>query len=148
MIFGGSRTAAPIRWAMVGGGRGSQIGYIHRSAALRDRNFALVAGAFDLDPARARDFGVALGVAAGRCYPDYRAMFEGEGRRPEGIEAVSIATPNNTHHEITKSALEHGLHVVCEKPLTFTLARPRSFRRSPARATASSASPTAIPDTR
>jgi predicted dehydrogenase len=53
MIFGERQTPVPIRWAMVGGGRGSQIGYIHRSAALRDRTFDLVAGAFDIDPARA-----------------------------------------------------------------------------------------------
>ncbi|MCA8881762.1 MAG: Gfo/Idh/MocA family oxidoreductase [Rhodobacteraceae bacterium] len=122
MIYGEPKVAAPIRWAMVGGGRGSQIGYIHRCAALRDRNFALVAGAFDLDPVRGRDFGTALGVEAGRCYPDYRALFAGEAARPDGIQAVSIATPNNTHYEITKTALEHGLHVVCEKPLTFTVA--------------------------
>ena len=82
MIYGEPKVAAPIRWAMVGGGRGSQIGYIHRCAALRDRNFALVAGAFDLDPVRGRDFGTALGVEAGRCYPDYRALFAGEAARP------------------------------------------------------------------
>ncbi len=51
----------PIRWAMVGGGRGSQIGSIHRAAALRDNTFALVAGAFDIDAARGRAFGVDLG---------------------------------------------------------------------------------------
>jgi predicted dehydrogenase len=107
---------------MVGGGRGSQIGYIHRSAALRDRAFALVAGAFDLDPERGRAFGVELGLAAERCYDDYRAMFAAEAARPDGIRAVSVATPNNTHYEITRAALEHGLHVVCEKPLCFTVA--------------------------
>ncbi len=52
MLYGARQTEAPIRWSMVGGGRGSQIGYIHRSAALRDRTFDLVAGAFDLDPDR------------------------------------------------------------------------------------------------
>ena len=61
MIHGGRQVTEPIRWAMVGGGRGSQIGYILRCAALRDRNFALVAGAFDLDPERGRSFGVELG---------------------------------------------------------------------------------------
>ena len=57
-----------------------------------------------------------------RCYPDYRAMFAAEAQRADGIQAVSVATPNNTHYEITKAALEHGLHVVCEKPLCFTVA--------------------------
>ena len=57
MITGAGQTRRPIRWAMVGGGRGSQIGYIHRSAALRDRSFELVAGALDIDPERGRAFG-------------------------------------------------------------------------------------------
>src|SRR4051812_9000697 len=127
MISGERRTASPIRWAMVGGGRGSQIGYIHRSAALRDSTFALLAGAFDLDPERGRTFGVDIGVAPERCYPDYRAMFEAEARRPDGIQAVSIATPNNTHFAICKEALEAGLHVVCEKPLCFTVAEARAL---------------------
>ncbi len=122
MITGARQTEAPIRWAMVGGGRGSQIGYVHRSAALRDRSFDLVAGAFDLDPERGRAFGAELGLDPTRCYPDYRALFAGEAARPDGIRAVSVATPNNTHYEITKSALEYGLHVVCEKPLCFTTA--------------------------
>lgn len=128
MIHGGRQVAEPLRWAMVGGGRGSQIGYIHRSAALRDRNFDLVAGAFDLDPERGRAFGVELGVAAERCYPTYRDLFAAEARRPDGIQAVSVTTPNNTHHEITKAALEHGLHVVCEKPLTFTVEEAEELR--------------------
>lgn len=122
MIHGERRTAAPIRWAMVGGGRGSQIGYVHRSAALRDRTFELVAGAFDLDPGRGRAFGIQLGVDPARCYPDWRAMLAAEAARADGIGAVTVATPNDTHYEIARAALEHGLHVVCEKPLCFTVA--------------------------
>lgn len=122
MIHGELELAAPLRWGMVGGGRGSQIGYIHRSAALRDGHFRLVAGAFDIDPAAGRDFGQRLGVAPERCYESYRSMFEVETRRPDGLQAVSIATPNGTHFEICKAALEAGLHVVCEKPLCFTTA--------------------------
>jgi predicted dehydrogenase len=122
MISGEMKLARSIPWAMVGGGRGSQIGYIHRSAALRDNTFQLVAGAFDLNPERGRDFGVGLGLDAERCYADYRAMFSAESARPDGIRAVSIATPNNTHFEICQAALEAGLHVVCEKPLCFTTA--------------------------
>ena len=113
---------------MVGGGRGSQIGYIHRSAALRDNSFALVAVAFDLDPERGRAFGVDLHVAPERCYPDYRTMFASEAQRPDGIQAVSIATPNNTHYEICRAALESGLHVICEKPLCFTIAEAEALR--------------------
>ena len=120
MIYGEKRVEHPIRWAMVGGGKGSQIGYIHRSAALRDFCFELVAGAFDIVPERGREFGKKLHVNEERCYPDYRTMFAAEAEREDGIEAVSIATPNNTHFDICKAALEHGLHVICEKPLCFT----------------------------
>jgi predicted dehydrogenase len=129
MINGDRQIAAAIRWGMVGGGRGSQIGYVHRSAALRDHYFDLCAGAFDLDPERGRSFGQALGVAPDRCYADYRTMFAAEAAREDGIRAVSVATPNNTHYEICKSALAHGIHVVCEKPLTFTIAEARDLQR-------------------
>jgi predicted dehydrogenase len=129
MISGEKCIANSIRWAMVGGGRGSQIGYIHRSAALRDSTFVLVAGAFDLDPERGRAFGVGLGMAPERCYPDYQAMFEAEAKRADGIQAVSIATPNNTHFEICKAALEAGVHVVCEKPLCFTVEEAQELRK-------------------
>ncbi|MEE5093369.1 Gfo/Idh/MocA family oxidoreductase [Pseudomonas alliivorans] len=121
MINGSKRISRPVRWAMVGGGANSQIGYIHRSAALRDQNFALIAGAFDIDPERGRAFGEQLGVDPERCYSDYLQLIEQEARRPDGIEALSVATPNGTHFSITKAALEAGLHVVCEKPLCFTL---------------------------
>lgn len=120
MLYGEKTVERPIRWAMVGGGRGSQIGYIHRCAALRDFSFELAAGAFDLDAARGKDFGRNLHVAEERCYPDYKTMFAAEAKRRDGIEAVSIATPNGTHFEICKAALESGLHVICEKPLCFT----------------------------
>lgn len=122
MINGEKILEHPIRWAMVGGGRGSQIGYIHRSSALRDNSFQLVAGAFDIDPKRGKDFGISLLVAPERCYPDYKTMFAEEAKREDGIEAVSIATPNGTHYEICKAALEAGVHVICEKPLCFQYA--------------------------
>lgn len=61
-----------------------------------------------------------LGVSAERCYPDYQTMFAEEAKRDDGIEVVSLATPNRTHYEICKAALEADLHVICEKPLFFT----------------------------
>lgn len=120
MINGIKPVGRSLRWGMVGGGGSSQIGYIHRSAALRDGTFTLLAGAFDIDAQRGREFGQQLGVEAGRCYPDYETLFREEAAREDGIEAVSIATPNNTHYAICRAALEAGLHVVCEKPLCFT----------------------------
>ncbi|MGR6980419.1 Gfo/Idh/MocA family protein [Testudinibacter sp. P27/CKL/0425] len=122
MIYGEKRVERPIRWAMVGGGKGSQIGYIHRSAALRDFCFELVAGAFDLDFTRGKAFAEQLHINPERCYPDYKTLFTQEANRPDGIEAVSIATPNGTHYEICKAALEANLHVICEKPLCFSIA--------------------------
>lgn len=121
MINGERKISRPLRWAMVGGGRLGQVGYKHRIGALRDNTaFELVAGAFDLDPDRGKDFGINIGVSEDRCYEDYKTMFIDEANREDGIEVVSIATPNGTHFEITKAALEAGLHVICEKPLFFT----------------------------
>jgi predicted dehydrogenase len=124
MLNGEKKIARPFRWAMVGGGRTGNVGYKHRLGALRDNTaFRLVAGAFDIDPARGKDFGVNLGVAPERCYPDYKTMFAEEAKREDGIEVVSIATPNATHFEICKAALNAGLHVICEKPLFFEIAQ-------------------------
>ncbi|OMH38806.1 Gfo/Idh/MocA family protein [Motiliproteus sp. MSK22-1] len=122
------RLQHPIRWAMVGGGRGSEIGYAHRTAAARDNQFQLVAGAFDIDPQRGRDFGSNLGLDPQRCYNDYKELFEQEAQRQDGIQAVSIATPNGTHYAITKAALKAGLHVICEKPITFTVAQAQELK--------------------
>ncbi|MFP3043727.1 Gfo/Idh/MocA family oxidoreductase [Treponema primitia] len=119
MINGESIINHPIRWAMIGGGKDSFIGYIHRSSALRDCSFNLSAGVFTRDIKKCRDFGVSIGVDPQRCYPDYKTMFAEESKRSDGIEAITIATPNNTHYEISKAALEAGLHVICEKPLCF-----------------------------
>ncbi|MDT8862591.1 Gfo/Idh/MocA family oxidoreductase [Alkalihalobacillus sp. MEB130] len=121
MLNGEKKISRPLRWAMVGGGRLSQVGYKHRTGALRDNTaFQLVAGAFDIDYERGKEFGVNIGVDEERCYPDYKTMFLEEHKREDGIEAVTIATPNGTHYEICKAALEADLHVICEKPLFFT----------------------------
>ncbi len=111
----------PLRWGMVGGGKGSQIGHSHRDAAQRDGLMELVAGAFDIDAERGRSFGVSLGLAAERCYASYSAMFAAEAARTDGIQVVSIATPNSSHYAVCKAALHAGLHVICEKPLTIRL---------------------------
>ncbi len=128
MRMGVSQVKRPIRWGMVGGGATSNIGYSHRSAALRDRNFELLAGAFDVDAGRGHAFGLQIGVAPDRCYATYREMFGAEAKRTDGLQAVTVATPNSSHYEITRAALEAGLHVVCEKPLCFTVAEAETLR--------------------
>jgi len=120
MINGEKRITAPLRWGMIGGGRTSNVGYKHRSGALRDNTaFQLLASAFDINAERGRDFGVNLGMDPARCYSDYKALIAGEAKRPDGVQVVTIATPNSTHYEICKAALEADLHVICEKPLFF-----------------------------
>ncbi len=128
MFVEGQVLKRPLRWGMVGGGQGSQIGYSHRDAARRDGMMTLVAGALDLDAERGRYFGVSLGVAADRCYAQYGAMFAAEKARPDGIEVVTIATPNSSHFEVCKAALLAGLHVICEKPLTIDEAGAEELR--------------------
>jgi len=129
MLNGERKFARPFRWAMVGGGRTGQVGYKHRLGALRDNTaFQLVAGAFDIDAARGKDFGENIGVSPERCYSDYKTLFAEEAKRPDGIEVVSIATPNGTHYEICKAALNAGLHVICEKPLFFNTAQVQEIK--------------------
>ncbi len=107
---------------MVGGGHGAYIGGIHRLAARLDGQYDLVAGTFDLDPARGHAFAAEAFVAPDRSYDDDRGMIEGERRRPDGIDVVAVCTPNHTHFPIATAFLEAGYDVICEKPLTTTLA--------------------------
>lgn len=129
MLNGEKSISRPLRWAMIGGGRLSQVGYKHRSGALRDNTaFQLVASAFDIDATRGREFGVNLGVQAERCYDNYEQLLTEEAKREDGVEVVTIATPNGTHFEITRAALNSGVHVICEKPLFFTSAEAQEIK--------------------
>lgn len=114
--------SARIRWGMVGGGQGAFIGGVHRMAARLDDRYTLLAAAPSSDPARARASGVELRLDPGRVYQDYREMARAEAARPDGIELVSIVTPNHLHAEVACAFLDAGIHVVCDKPLTTTLA--------------------------
>jgi predicted dehydrogenase len=121
--------AARIRLGMVGGGQGAFIGAVHRIAARLDDHYALLAGALSADPARARASGAELGLDPARSYGSYAEMFAAERARPDGIEAVAIVTPNHVHSPVAKAALEAGLHVICDKPLTATAAEAEELER-------------------
>ena len=110
-----------LKWGLIGGGEGSQIGPAHRLAAGLDGAFELVAGALDHRPEAGRAFAERLGIAADRAYGDWREMLAGESGRDDRIDLVTVATPNATHFEITKTFLETGFHVLCEKPMTMTV---------------------------
>lgn len=112
---------AKLKWGMIGGGEGSQIGPAHRLGAGLDGAFEFVAGALDHRPDAGRDYGQRLGLAAERSYGDWREMLAGERDRADRVDLVTVATPNATHFEITKAFLEAGFHVLCEKPMTMTV---------------------------
>ncbi|KYG97509.1 Gfo/Idh/MocA family oxidoreductase [Bradyrhizobium sp. DOA1] len=111
-----------IRLGMVGGGQGAFIGAIHRIAARIDDQFELVAGALASDPDRAKASAKDLGIADDRAYGSFEEMARAEAARADGIEAVSIVTPNHMHSPVAKAFLEAGIHVICDKPLTSTVA--------------------------
>ncbi|HTJ58674.1 MAG TPA: Gfo/Idh/MocA family oxidoreductase, partial [Devosiaceae bacterium] len=119
--------ARRIRLGMVGGGVGAFIGYVHRVASRLDGDYELVAGALSSDPDRARESGQKLGLAEDRIYTSYEEMAKAEAAREDGIEAVSIVTPNNMHFGPAKAFLEAGIHVICDKPLTSTLEDARAL---------------------
>ena len=111
-----------LQWGLIGGGEGSQIGAAHRIAARRHDAFELTAAALDIDPIRAREYAIRLGVPRARAYGDWRQMLEVERQRTDRVDLVTIATPNSSHFEITRAFLAAGFDVLCEKPLTNTVA--------------------------
>ncbi|MDV7105545.1 Gfo/Idh/MocA family oxidoreductase [Vibrio sp. TH_r3] len=110
-----------IRLGMVGGGVGAFIGGVHRIAARIDDQYELIAGALNSDPIRSLESAKQLGISAERSYSSYQEMAQQEAQRSDGIEVVSIVTPNNMHFPIAKAFLEAGIHVICDKPMTCTL---------------------------
>jgi predicted dehydrogenase len=117
-----------IRLGMVGGGEGAFIGAVHRLAARLDDRYELVAGALSSRADVARRSGLALGLAPDRIYGDYAAMAQAEAARPDGIEAVTIVTPNHMHAPIARAFLEAGIHVICDKPVTTNSADARMLQ--------------------
>ncbi len=95
---------------------------VHRLAARMDGEFELVAGALSSNPERAKASAAELGLDPSRSYGSFAEMAKAEAKRPDGIEAVAIVTPNNVHYPAAKAFLEAGIHVICDKPLTSNLA--------------------------
>jgi len=112
---------ARIRLGMVGGGRDAFIGGVHRIAARMDDHYELVAGAFSSTKGKSLASAADLGIDAERAYSDFKSMAQTEADREDGIEAVSIVTPNHLHCSVAIEFLKRGIHVICDKPLTSTL---------------------------
>ena len=132
-----------LRIGVVGGGPGSFIGPMHRAAALLDRRFEIVAGVLSSDPAKSRAAAAALGIAS---YPSVAAIIAGE---PALDAAGGDDAERSPHRRNAATAMAAGLHVVCDKPLTNSLADARELAALAAcSASGCSASPTPIPPTR
>ena len=119
-----------LKMGMIGGGIDSFIGIVHRMAAAMDGHIELVCGALSSTPERSRISGEQLGLPPERIYGDFREMIEKESRLPEEerMDIVSIVTPNYLHYEPAKMSLEHGFHVICDKPMTMTLEEARDLK--------------------
>lgn len=112
-----------LRMGMVGGGQGSFIGWVHRMAAALDQQVEFVAGCFSRDFENTKLTGEQLYLEPSRCYTTYEEMAKSEAglSQDQKIDFVSIVTPNHSHFPIAKAFLEAGIHVVCDKPMTYTL---------------------------
>src|SRR4051794_11909013 len=117
-----SATPRRIRLGMVGGGQGAFIGGVHRMAARLDDRYELVAGALSSQTDRAKASAAELHLAPERSYADYREMATREAAREDRIDVVAIVTPNHLHAPIAHAFLDAGIDVICDKPMTTTLA--------------------------
>jgi len=122
-----AKAGGKIRYGMVGGGQGAFIGAVHRLAARMDDNYELVAGALSSDRKRALASAKELNLDADRSYASYEEMAKAEARRPDGIEAVAIVTPNFMHAPVAAAFLKAGIHVICDKPLSLTVAEAKDL---------------------
>jgi len=118
---GADKLGRRLRLGMVGGGQGAFIGAVHRIASRIDDHYELVAGALSADPQRSADSAAELGLDPDRAYSDYAEMAKRESSREDGIDVVSIVTPNHMHFPVAKTFLQQGIHVICDKPMTTSL---------------------------
>ncbi len=120
-----------LRMGMVGGGQGAFIGAVHRMAAALDGQIELVAGCFSRDPNNTRLTGEKLYLDPSRCYATYDEMAAKEAQlSPDRrIDFVSIVTQNVSHFDIARKFLQAGFHVVCDKPMTYSLSEAEELVR-------------------
>jgi len=120
-----------LRMGMIGGGLGAFIGAVHRMAAALDGEIELACGAFSSRPEQSKASGAALYLPPERVYANFEEMIKAEKERPEGdrMDFVAIVTPNHMHFPPAKMALQHGFHVVCDKPLSFNLAEAKELQQ-------------------
>jgi predicted dehydrogenase len=125
-----------LRMALVGGGQGAFIGRVHATAAILDNRGVLVAGALSSDPQRAKASAPDYDIPPQRAYGSYRELIEKESKLPidERVDFVTVATPNHTHYQIAKAAVEAGFNVMCDKPMTFDLNEAEDLARAVDRA--------------
>tara|TARA_Y200000002_G_scaffold371235_1_gene367662 strand:+ start:237 stop:1385 length:1149 start_codon:yes stop_codon:yes gene_type:complete len=109
-----------IRIGMVGGGKDAFIGGVHRIALRLDGYYELVAGSFSSNFDNSKETGKNLGLAEDRIYKTYQEMAEKESARSDGIDVVSIVTPNHLHVPIAKIFANKGIHIICDKPLALS----------------------------
>src|SRR5689334_9952947 len=116
-----SRLGRRLRLAVIGGGPGSFIGAMHRQAARLDDCYEIVTGVLSSDPHTSKEAALELGMNSDRLYSSVSEMLDAEASRKDGVDAVAIMTPNDSHFEYSVAALECGLDVICDKPMTNTL---------------------------
>ena len=117
-----AKAGVKLRYGMIGGGQGAFIGDVHRKSIALDGLAELTAGCFSRSVDNTVATGKALGLAPDRCYKTFEEMAEGEAKRPDKIDFVVIVTPNDSHFAAAKAFLNSGIHVVCDKPLTWEVA--------------------------
>lgn len=118
-----------LRLAVIGGGPGSFIGAMHRQAARLDDRYELVAACLSSDAQRSVRAAAEIGLPAQRGYPGALELIQAEAARSDGADVVAIMTPNDSHFPYAMAALEHGLDVICDKPMTNTLAEAQQLHR-------------------
>lgn len=118
-----------LRLAVIGGGPGSFIGAMHRQAARLDDRYELVAASLSSDPLRSVSAGREIGLSPERCYASGTELLAAEAARADGADVVAIMTPNDSHFAYAMAALDQGFDVICDKPMTNTLAEAEQLQQ-------------------